>query len=611
MKQQFQLSRILLEPLIGQSEVPKLLRSVALRQWKVLTSNLIFTLIQALTEGLTLAMVYYSIEILTAKPSTVYPTPLRLLNHLFKVPSISASTHLFITFLIIALCLQLIQSASRYISDVAIGYFAASTKVTVLQKIYNQITNLSFACASNYKIGDLIDNCANGPEAIRTQVEYSSQLFTGIIMCITYIVVLTKLSASLLICAAFLAIALSFVQKRLVPKITAYSTKLSNLQLELTSSIAENLQSLRLLHSMGTLSDSRKALSLSLESIESVLRSRTRRMSLLNPISTLLPILTITILAFFTVVFIGNNQSILAGLVTFMLALQRLSAHLSGIGGIVDELADNSGKLNRLNSLLDAHDKEYIREGGITNFTFKETIAFSRVKFRYHGNKNMIINDFNLQILKGQSVAFIGSSGSGKSTIVDLLTGLYSPTSGTILVDNHDLQSLNLVAWQRKLGVVSQDSILLNRTIAQNIAYISQAASMNDVIEAAYKAQAHKFIKKLPNGYMTVVGERGYQLSGGQRQRIALARALFSNPEVLILDEATSALDINTERLVQTALENLHGNCTIIVVAHRLTTVTTCDKICVINKGSAIEVGTHETLLRSKGEYFRLWSLQS
>jgi ATP-binding cassette subfamily B protein/subfamily B ATP-binding cassette protein MsbA len=204
----------------------------------------------------------------------------------------------------------------------------------------------------------------------------------------------------------------------------------------------------------------------------------------------------------------------------------------------------------------------------------------------------------------------VGSSGAGKSSIADLLIGLYEVTEGQILIDGMPLTDFDLISWQRRLGVVSQDTFLFNATIADNISHGTPNVSRAQIAEAAEKAQAASFISDLPDGYDTLIGERGYRLSGGQRQRLSLARAILRNPELLILDEATSALDTQSERLVQQAIEQFERQHTVLVIAHRLSTIVKANMICVMDKGQIVEQGSHQELLGKEGVYAGLWRQQ-
>jgi len=232
------------------------------------------------------------------------------------------------------------------------------------------------------------------------------------------------------------------------------------------------------------------------------------------------------------------------------------------------------------------------------------------VTLQYSPELQPALRNLNLDIPRGSTVALVGSSGAGKSSIADILVGLYDATEGQILIDGRPLPDFDLISWQQHLGVVSQDTFLFNATIAENISHGTPDSTRAQIIEAAEKAQAAGFISDLPDGYDTLIGERGYILSGGQRQRLSLARAILRDPELLILDEATSALDTQSERLVQQAIDQFERQHTVLVIAHRLSTIVKADLICVLEKGQIVEQGNHQELLEKQGIYASLWRQQ-
>ncbi|EXB66537.1 ABC transporter B family member 10 [Morus notabilis] len=244
--------------------------------------------------------------------------------------------------------------------------------------------------------------------------------------------------------------------------------------------------------------------------------------------------------------------------------------------------------------------------------TVDGTIELRDIKFCYPSRPEVVIfKDFNLKVRSGKSMALVGQSGSGKSSVISLILRFYDPTAGKVLIDGKDIKRLKIKSLRKHIGLVQQEPALFATTIYENILYGKEGATESEVIEAAKLANAHSFISALPEGYSTKVGERGVQLSGGQRQRVAIARAVLKNPEILLLDEATSALDVESERVVQQALDRLMKNRTTVIVAHRLSTIKNADQISVIQDGKIIEQGTHSTLIENKnGAYYKLINIQ-
>ena len=241
---------------------------------------------------------------------------------------------------------------------------------------------------------------------------------------------------------------------------------------------------------------------------------------------------------------------------------------------------------------------------------FTNNIKFNNVSFQYENSENLILSSINIKIHRGEVLALVGSSGAGKSTFADLIPRFYDVSSGEIIIDGIDIRKLTVENLRSLMGIVSQDTILFNDTVAHNISYGLPEARIYEIREAAKTANALEFIDSLPNGFDTIIGEKGTRLSGGQRQRISIARALLKNPDILILDEATSALDTESERKVQEAIDTLVQNRTVIVIAHRLSTITKADQIIVLDEGKIVESGTHKKLLEINGKYKHLYNIQ-
>jgi subfamily B ATP-binding cassette protein MsbA len=263
----------------------------------------------------------------------------------------------------------------------------------------------------------------------------------------------------------------------------------------------------------------------------------------------------------------------------------------------------------RVFEVLEVENTIQNHENAVSKETFDDKITIENINFRYEDEN--VLKNFSLEIPKGKTVALVGQSGSGKSTIANLLTRFYDVNEGTMKIDGLDIKQISLLSLRNLMGLVTQDSILFNDTIKANIALGKPNTTDEEIIEALKVANAYEFVKELPNGIYTNVGDSGNKLSGGQKQRLSIARAVFKNPPIMILDEATSALDTESERLVQQALENMMQNRTSIVIAHRLSTIQKADLIVVMQKGEIAEQGTHEGLLSKNGIYSKLVAMQS
>jgi ATP-binding cassette, subfamily B, bacterial MsbA len=301
-----------------------------------------------------------------------------------------------------------------------------------------------------------------------------------------------------------------------------------------------------------------------------------------------------------------------AMIVTFLLLSLKLTSPLKQIASYPALMAGALTSADRLFELLDQPATDVDRPGE-AEARFERDIVFDRVSFRYGGPDgpgDLVLDDVSFVLPRGRVVALVGPSGAGKTTLADLLPRFHDPTGGRILMDGVPLTTLTRRSIRRLLGIVSQDTLLLNDTVHGNIAYGMPGATRAQVEAAARAANAAGFIAQLPQGYDTMLGERGTRLSGGQRQRIAIARALLRDSPILILDEATSALDTESERMVQQAIERLMADRTVLVIAHRLTTVRHADEIVVLDAGRVVQRGTHEELFRAGGLYRRLYELQ-
>ena len=295
---------------------------------------------------------------------------------------------------------------------------------------------------------------------------------------------------------------------------------------------------------------------------------------------------------------------------SFLTAMFMAFTPIRKLSGSNNEIQQALAAAERVFSVIDLQTEQEIDRGRSDMPPIRRSVVYQDVTFLYEGQTVPAVSDIDLEIKAGEMVALVGSSGSGKTTLANLLPRFYEPTAGRLLIDGVDIQSFTLASLRAQIGIVAQDVVLFDDTVLNNISFGRKGATEAEIEQAAKLAYAHDFIERLPQGYQTMIGERGVKLSGGERQRVAIARAILRDPPLLILDEATSALDSESERVVQLALSNLMEHRTTLVIAHRLSTIQRSDRIVVLNRGTIVEMGTHDELLLRGGHYKRLHAMQ-
>ncbi len=378
---------------------------------------------------------------------------------------------------------------------------------------------------------------------------------------------------------------------------------------DLTTKMQESLTNLKLIKAFSTEKEEIKEFEKKSDELLNIKLQAIKIDEATSPVMEFIGSIGIAILIWIGGFIVFKGLLTVGGFFSFMAALFMLYRPFKTVAMANNKINTSLASVERLFDIIDA--KKEIYSGKLEFKGVKDKIEFIHVYFSYEDDKNkLVLKDINLEIPAKSVVALVGESGGGKSTILELIPRFYDPTEGKILIDGVDIKEFDLKSLRRKIAIVSQRVLLFAKTVKENIAYGRNDLSMDDIIKAAKDAYAHDFIMKLKNGYDTNLGEQGVILSGGERQRIAIARAIVKNPDILILDEATSALDLESEQIVQKALNNLMKNRTVIMAAHRISTAVNADKIVVLKNGVILDQGKHHELLKRCEYYKKLFSIQ-
>lgn len=495
------------------------------------------------------------------------------------------------------------------------GQFGASLQEYVTRDlrnaVYRHLAHLPLGYFTQMKAGQILSRVINDTfetRLILTQIV--TQSLQSVSLVVVYIAILFSISWKLTLLALVILPILAVALQPMLKKLRKGNLRRGNVHGEMTSVLQETIAGIRIVKSFGTEAYEEKRFG---EGSNKYARSSVRltRLALLAPPITEIVGMGIAVL----VLWLGAREVLVAGsmtgatLLAFLTLVLRLLQPLKQLSAMRATAQSSLASAERLFEILDSP-AEFQRDRGTRDrAAFDRDIRFEKVSFAYDGNP--VLSGIDLEVRKGEVVALVGPSGAGKSTLVDLIPRFYEPAAGRILLDGIDTREIKLPGLRALTGIVSQETVLFNDTARSNIAYGAPDKYTQEQIEAAAKAgNAHDFIMELPHGYDTVLGERGTRLSGGQRQRLAIARALLSDPPILILDEATSALDTESERLVQEAVDRLLQGRTVFVIAHRLSTIVHADQIVFLDRGEIVERGTHAELLAKRGAYYRLYSMQ-
>ena len=519
----------------------------------------------------------------------------------------------FISLLVVVLFF--LKNITRYMAMYYLVPIRNGVVRDIRRDVYSKILTLPIGYFTDERKGDIMARVTNDVQEVEWGIMNSLEAafrepLNIIIFLITMFSMSSELTLFVLVLLPIAGLLIGRIGKSLKKKSSLAQIKVG----ELLSNLDESLGGLRIIHAFTAEEKSKERFGKINEGLYRMLNKIGRRRDLASPLSEFLGAMVLTIVMYFGGrLVLGVNANLEPSeFIAFIAIFSQLIPPAKSLTTAWYNIQKGLASAERIYHILDApvavKDIENPKE--IKSFT--QGVSFQNVSFAYRkGDGVNVLKNINLDIPHGKTIALVGQSGSGKTTLADMLPRYYDPNEGEILMDGINIRELRIFDLRKLLGVVTQESILFNDTVFNNIAFGIDNASQADVIHAAKVANAHEFIVDMPEGYQTNIGDRGGKLSGGQRQRISIARAVLKNPPILILDEATSALDTESERLVQDALTKLMKDRTTLVIAHRLSTIIHADQIIVMNKAEIVERGTHHELIELGGYYKKLYELQT
>ncbi len=506
----------------------------------------------------------------------------------------------------------LLKNIFSFIEFYVMTYIEQSVVKDLREQVYERVIYQSMGFFHKHKTGDLISNITNDINSVNVAVNRSfTKIIRDPILILVYILILFNICWQLTLVAIIVLPLTTFIVRKIGNSLRRRSIRVQEKIADITSVLQETISGIKVVKAFAMENyENKKFRERTGDHFRAVIR-QIRTLRLANPISETVGIAVMVGVILYGGVLVLEGSTLHAE--DFMRFLFILFAILDPLKSLTEvnnniQIALASGK--RIFDLIDEPIKVVEKTDAIAVNSFNNVIKYENVNFRYNPEGELILNNISLEVKKNQKVALVGSSGAGKTTLLNLLPRFYDVESGTIKIDGTDIHDFTLSGLRNLMGIVTQEVILFNDTVKNNIAYGVENFSQEKIEEAAAQANATQFIKELPKGFDTIIGERGMFLSGGQRQRISIARAILKNPPILIFDEATSSLDSESELLIQEAIENLVKDRTVLVIAHRLSSILNSDKIIVIEDGKIVDEGVNSELLKRSGRYRQLYELQ-
>jgi subfamily B ATP-binding cassette protein MsbA len=507
------------------------------------------------------------------------------------------------------ICLFLVKGIFNYGQAYLMNFVGLRIIADIREKLYNHLQTLSFSYFTKTPTGILISRILNDVNLIQGAVSTTiSGLFKDIITIMFLIGVAFYQSWKLAI-IAFIIFPLGVIPiKELGKRMRKFARKGQQRYGLLTTFLHETITGNRIVKAFTMEEYEKRRFAEENERLFITFLKRIRVRALTAPIMESLGGVAAAVIIWIGGYMVTRGELTLGGFVSFIVAIFMLYPNIRELSKVNLEIQEGLAGAGRIFELLDTAAEVTDREGAVRLPPISQEIHFQKVTFKYE--EEVVLKDISLHVKVGEIIALVGMSGAGKTSLVNLLPRFYDVEKGQIRIDGYDIREVTLKSLREQIGLVTQQTILFNDTVRNNISYGNLKSTEQEILEAAKAANAHDFIKRLPQGYETIIGEQGVKLSGGERQRLSIARALLKNAPILILDEATSSLDSDSETEVQRALEELMKGRTVFVIAHRLSTIRNAHRIVVFSEGQIVEEGTHEELISLQGEYRRLYDLQ-
>ena len=547
--------------------------------------------------------------LLAAMSSFVSSAPILLVQRLFD-KGITGRNEKDILYAAGAMILlAVIGAILMYWNTIFSTLISASIYKDIVTDIYNKIQTLDMEYFAGKKIGDLMTRVMTDPGNINSIILEIFNIIPEVIRVIVCLIIAFctdfDLTLGVLVVAPILIITVRKYAKRLKRSGKNRQEAIDSLN----SKLQETLSGIRIIRAFATEEHETKDFKKKNNNLKRIAVRTARYNAKANAIMEALNYIIIALLLLFGGYRVLRAKDFTPGdFIAIVAAISSMYTPARRAITRFNAISVNLSSITRVSEILEEMPSIVNKENCITFENFTDGISFENVDFKYKDNSEEILKNINLNVKKGETVAFVGNSGGGKSTLVNLIPRFFDVAGGVIKIDGTDIRDYEIKSLRKAIGIVPQETFLFAGTILSNIKYSRQDATFEEIVEAAKQANAHEFIENLSDGYDTEIGERGVKLSGGQKQRIAIARAILENPQILILDEATSALDNESEKLVQEALEKLMKGKTTFVIAHRLTTIENSNKIVVIQKGEIKEIGNHNELLSKNGIYKALYN---